>query len=183
LITPLKKTLRQMGVGNYRQCADQRQVRRETIGAIADLVKAGYVKHIGLSEIAADTIRRAHAAHPISDLQIEYFADLARNRGRDPSRRKLAIGITSYGVLSRGLISGHWTQKRAGEMDFRGFSPRFQGENLEKNLALIERLTSVASDLGGTVAQIAIAWVLAQGSDIVPLVGARRRGRLAEALG
>jgi aryl-alcohol dehydrogenase-like predicted oxidoreductase len=156
----------------------------DTVGSIADLVSAGYVKHIGLSEVGADTIRRAHAVHPISDLQIEYSLI---SRGIEdeilPVCRELGIGITAYGVLSRGLISGHWSQNHAGEMDFRSFSPRFQGENLEKNLALVERLRSVASDLGGTVAQVAIGWVLAQGSDIVPLVGARRRDRLAEALG
>jgi len=122
--------------------------------------------------------------HPISDLQIEYSL-ISRGIEDDilPVCRELGIGITAYGVLSRGLISGHWSQNHAGEMDFRGFSPRFQGENLEKNLALVERLRSVASDLGGTVAQVAIAWVLAQGFDIVPLVGARRRDRLGEALG
>lgn len=156
----------------------------DTVGAIADLIKAGYVRHIGLSEVGADTIRRAHAVHPISDVQIEYSLI---SRGIEdeilPVCRELGIGITAYGVLSRGLISGHWSQNRAGEADFRSVSPRFQGKNLEKNLALVERLRSIASNLGGTVAQVAIAWVLAQGSDIVPLVGARRRDRLTEALG
>lgn len=156
----------------------------DTIGAIADLVKAGYVKDIGLSEVGAATIRRAHAVHPIRDLQIEYSL-ISRGIEAEilPLCRELGIGVTAYGVLSRGLISGHWSRARAGESDFRGTSPRFQGANLEKNLALVERLRSFAEGFGASVAQVAIAWVLAQGSDIVALVGARRRDRLAEALG
>lgn len=156
----------------------------DTIGAIADLVKAGWVRHIGLSEVGADTIRRAHAVHPISDLQIEYSL-VSRSMEAEilPACRELGIGITAYGVLSRGLISGHWSRQRAGEADFRGqFSPRFQGANLDRNLALVERLRDIATGLNTSVAQLAIAWVLAQGRDIVPLVGARRRDRLAEAL-
>jgi pyridoxine 4-dehydrogenase len=157
----------------------------ETVGAIADLVKAGYVRHIGLSEVGADSLRRAHAVHPISDLQIEYSM-ISRGIESEilPAARALGIGITAYGVLSRGLISGHWSRQREGEPDFRGqFSPRFQGDNLEANLALVERVRAIAEEMGVTVAQLAIAWVLAQGSDIVPLVGARRRDRLQEALG
>jgi pyridoxine 4-dehydrogenase len=157
----------------------------ETVGAIADLVKAGYVRHIGLSEVGADTLRRAHAVHPISDLQIEYSMI---SRGIEaailPTARELGIGITAYGVLSRGLISGHWNRERTGQKDFRTVaSPRFQGENLEANLALVERVRAVAGEMGLSVAQVAIAWVLAQGEDIVPLVGARSRNRLHEALG
>jgi len=157
----------------------------DTVGAIADLVKAGRVKHIGLSEVGAETLRRAHAVHPISDLQIEYSLI---SRGVEDEIlavcRELGIGITAYGVLSRGLISGHWSTQREGEADFRGqFSPRFQGENLQRNLGLVETLRAIAADLGATVAQVAIAWVAAQGDDIVPLVGARRRDRLQEALG
>jgi pyridoxine 4-dehydrogenase len=157
----------------------------ETIGAIADLVKAGYVRHIGLSEVSAATLRRAHAVHPVSDLQIEYSMI---SRGIEaailPAARELGIGITAYGVLSRGLISGHWSKGRAGEPDFRGqLSPRFQGANLDANLALVEQLRSIALEMGASVAQVAIAWVLAQGADIVPLVGARTRERLGEALG
>jgi aryl-alcohol dehydrogenase-like predicted oxidoreductase len=156
----------------------------DTIGAIADLVRAGYVRHIGLSEMGADTIRRAHAVHPIADLQIEYSL-LSRGieDGILPVCRELGIGITAYGVLSRGLISGHWTAPQGGAKDFRSHSPRFQGENAAKNLALVETLRKIATAKGATVAQIAIAWVLAQGEDIVPLVGARRRDRLAESLG
>jgi pyridoxine 4-dehydrogenase len=156
----------------------------DTVGAIADLIEAGYVRHVGLSEVGADTLRRAHAVHPISDLQIEYSLI---SRGIEdeilPAARELGIGITAYGVLSRGLISGHWSKARVGEKDFRAISPRFQGANLERNLALVEQLRAVAGRIGVTVAQVAIAWVAAQGADVVPLVGARRRDRLTEALG
>ncbi len=157
----------------------------ETIGAIADLVKAGYVRHIGLSEVGSETIRRAAAVHPIADLQIEYSL-LSRGieDGILDTCRELGIGITAYGVLSRGLISGHWDRFRATVgTDFRSHSPRFQGDNLDRNLRLVDALRQVAETRGASVAQIAIAWVLAQGNDIVPLVGARRRDRLAEALG
>jgi aryl-alcohol dehydrogenase-like predicted oxidoreductase len=156
----------------------------DTVGAIADMVKAGYVRHIGLSEVSAETIRRAHAVHPIADLQIEYSLI---SRGPEdviiPTCRELGIGITAYGVLSRGLISGHWSKSRQGEQDFRAISPRFQGENLDQNLRLVDRLREVADSKGVTVAQIAIAWVLSRGEHIVPLVGARNRVRLSESLG
>jgi aryl-alcohol dehydrogenase-like predicted oxidoreductase len=156
----------------------------ETIGAIGDMVKAGYVRHIGLSEVGAETIRRAAATHPISDLQIEYSLI---SRGIEdailPTCRELGIGVTAYGVLSRGLISGHWRPDAAGAGDFRAVSPRFQAGNVEQNLALVDALRRVAEARGASVAQVAIAWVAAQGPDIVPLVGARRRDRLAEALG
>jgi len=156
----------------------------ETIGAIADMVKAGHVRHIGLSEVGSETIKRAAATHPICDLQIEYSL-LSRGIEQEilPTCRTLGIGITAYGVLSRGLISGHWQKEKAGKGDFRAFSPRFQGENVDKNLALVEALRKVADAKGATVAQIAIAWVAAQGKDIVPLVGARTRERLKESLG
>ena len=143
----------------------------DTVGAIADIVKAGYVRHIGLSEVGADTIRRAAAVHPISDLRIEY------------SLISRGIGITAYGVLSRGLISGHWSKAREGERGFRANAPRFQGANLDANLALVDAIRGIAKGIGASVAQVAIAWVAARGEDIVPLVGARRRDRLAEALG
>lgn len=157
----------------------------ETVGAIAELVEAGHVRHIGLSEVGADTLRRAAAVAPITDLQIEYSLV---SRGIEekilPVARELGIGVTAYGVLSRGLISGHFTRDRAlAPGDFRGMSPRFQGENLHRNLDLVDRLRAVAEAKGVSVAQTAIAWVLAQGDDIVPLVGARTRARLAEALG
>jgi aryl-alcohol dehydrogenase-like predicted oxidoreductase len=160
----------------------------DTIGAIAELVKAGYVRHIGLSEVGAETIRRAAAVHPIVDLQIEYSL---LSRGLEDEilgvTCELGIAITAYGVLSRGLIGGHMQGGVAtvgvhGQGDFRGHSPRFQGENLQKNLALAEALRGAAQTIGLTPAQAAIAWALAKGEDIVPLVGARRRDRLAEAL-
>jgi aryl-alcohol dehydrogenase-like predicted oxidoreductase len=156
----------------------------ETIGAIADMIKAGHVRHIGLSEVGSDTIRRAHAAHPIADLQIEYSL-ISRGIEQDilPTCRELGIGVTAYGVLSRGLISGHWSKDKSAAKDFRQMSPRFQGANLDANLALVETPRGIAADLGVSVAQVAIAWVAAQDRDIVPLVGARRRDRLTEALG
>ena len=157
----------------------------DTVGAIAELVEAGRVRHIGLSEVGSETLRRAHAVHPISDLQIEYsMISRGLEDGILQTCRELGIGITAYGVLSRGLISGHWSKQRAGEADFRGLaSPRFQGENLDHNLGLVEKVRAIADELGVSVAQVAIAWVAAQGEDIVPLVGARTRARLTEALG
>jgi aryl-alcohol dehydrogenase-like predicted oxidoreductase len=156
----------------------------DTVGAIADAVQAGYVRHVGLSEVGARTIRRAATVHPISDLQIEYSLISRGIEGEIlPTCRELGIGVTAYGVLSRGLISGHWHRDAAGPDDFRSHSPRFQGANLDANLALVEALRSVAQAKGATIAQMAIAWVAVQGEDIVPLVGARQRDRLAEALG
>ncbi len=155
----------------------------DTIGAIADLVKQGYVRYIGLSEAGADTIRRAHAVHPIVDLQIEY-AMITRTVEREilPTLRELGIGMTAYGVLSRGLISQ--SALEGGSISgFRAHSPRFQGDNLNKNLELVRALKAISDDKGCSVAQLAIAWVAQRGDDIVPLVGARRRVRLAEALG
>jgi aryl-alcohol dehydrogenase-like predicted oxidoreductase len=156
----------------------------DTVGAIAEMVEAGYVRHIGLSEVGADTIRRAHAVHPISDLQIEYSL-ISRGIEGDilDTCRELGIGITAYGVLSRGLISGHYDPAKTGPGDFRAHTPRFQGDNLDQNLALVEALREIADDAGITVAQAAIAWVASRGDDIVPLVGARTRERLAESLG
>jgi len=187
--TWLAYSLRRLGtdyVDVYRPARlDPNVPIEDTIGAIKELIDAGYVRHIGLSEVGADTIRRAHAVHPISDLQIEYSLF---SRGIEerilPTVRELGIGITAYGVLSRGLLSGHWTPERStGAGDFRTHAPRFQGENLDRNLALVEALRNVAQDKGVTVAQLAIAWVAAQDELIVPLIGARRRDRLAEALG
>ncbi|KDN74012.1 aldo/keto reductase [Streptomyces olindensis] len=157
----------------------------ETVGAIAELVEKGHVRHIGLSEVGAETIRRAAATAPIADLQIEYSL-LSRGIEDEilPTTRDLGIGITAYGVLSRGLISGHFTADRQlAPGDFRAMSPRFQGDNLRHNLDLVEALRKIAGQKGVSVAQIAIAWVLSRGADIVPLVGARRRDRLTEALG
>ena len=156
----------------------------ETVGAIAELIEAGHVRHVGLSEASADTIRRAAAVHPISDLQIEYSL-LSRGIEDEilPATRELGIAVTAYGVLSRGLLSGHWSKDRdVSGGDFRGFSPRFRGENLDHNLKLVEALRAAAEEAGATPAQAAIAWALSRGEDIVPLIGARRRDRLTEAL-
>ncbi|MFG2605662.1 aldo/keto reductase [Streptomyces sp. NPDC048514] len=182
-------TLQRLGVDHidvYRPARLDPDVPiEETVGAIAELVEKGYVRHIGLSEVGPDTIRRAAATAPIADLQIEY-ALISRGPEREilPTLRELGIAVTAYGVLSRGLISGHLTAGREfAAHDFRAHSPRFQGENLQHNLTLVESLRKIAEQKGATVAQIAIAWVLSRGEDIVPLVGARTRERLGEALG
>jgi aryl-alcohol dehydrogenase-like predicted oxidoreductase len=157
----------------------------ETVGAIADLVEAGYVRFVGLSEVGPSTIREAAATHSICDLQIEYSI-ISRGIEREilPTCRELGIDITAYGVLSRGLLGGHWSPERQLESsDFRSRAPRFQAENLERNLALVEALRGIADAKGASVARLAIAWVLARGDDIVPLVGARTLERLTEALG
>jgi aryl-alcohol dehydrogenase-like predicted oxidoreductase len=148
-------------------------------------VQAGYVRHIGLSEMGSETIRRAAAVHPIVDLQIEYSLI---SRGPEdsifPTLRELGIGVTAYGVLSRGLISGHWQASGSARPDdFRAHSPRFQAGNVEANLQIAHRLKAIADAKGITTAQLAIAWVAAQGRDIVPLIGAKTRTRLQEALG
>jgi aryl-alcohol dehydrogenase-like predicted oxidoreductase len=154
----------------------------ETIGAIADMVEAGYVGHIGLSEVGSETIRRAHAVHPIVDLQIEYSL-LSRGieDGILQTCRELGIAITAYGVLSRGLIAG--TGPTGDPGDFRAHSPRFQGENLSRNLSLIDRLRPLADRHDVSVAQLAIAWVAAQGEDVIPVIGMRKRSRLDDAFG
>jgi aryl-alcohol dehydrogenase-like predicted oxidoreductase len=177
----LAYTLQRLGVDYidiYRPARlDPGVLIEDTIGAMADMVAAGYVKHIGLSEMGPDTIRRADAVHPICDLQIEYSL---LSRGIEdsilPTCRELGIGITAYGVLSRGLIS-------AKQNDWRASSPRFQGANVTRNLTLVDALRAIAAAKGVSVAQIAIAWVAEQGQDIVPLVGSRRRDQLNEALG
>lgn len=156
----------------------------DTVGAIAEMVQAGYVRHVGLSEVGVSTIRKAAAVAPIVDLQIEYSI---LSRGIEdailPTCRELGIGITAYGVLGRGLISGHWSKERTVGKDIRAFSPRFRGDNLDHNLDLVEALKRIAEAKGASMAQMAIAWVASRGDDIVPLVGARTRQRLAEALG
>jgi aryl-alcohol dehydrogenase-like predicted oxidoreductase len=157
----------------------------ETVGAIAEMISAGYVRHVGLSEAGAETVRRAHAIHPVADLQIEYSL-LSRGIEAEilPTCRQLGVGVTAYGVLSRGLLGGAWSSGRpASAGDMRAHMPRFRRENLERNLALVDALRTIAEAKGVTVAQIAIAWVLARGEDIVPLVGTTRRDRLAEAVG
>ena len=155
----------------------------ETIGAIGEMVQAGYVRHIGLSEVGAHTIRRAAGVHPICDLQIEYsLFSRGIEGGILAACRELGIGITAYGVLSRGLLGGRWRTDAAGPGDWRAHSPRFQGDNVARNLALAENLRQIAEPRGLSMAQLAIAWVAAQGADIVPLIGARRRVQLDEAL-
>ncbi|MFC4294061.1 aldo/keto reductase [Novosphingobium tardum] len=188
LKTYLAYSLRRLGVDHidiYRPARlDPSVPIEETVGAIADCIAKGWVRHIGLSEVGPETLRRAAAVHPISDLQIEY-ALVSRGIEAEilPTCRELGIGITAYGVLSRGLISGHWDKGRqATRDDFRAHSPRFAGRNLDANLRVVERLRDVATALDLTAAQVAIAWVACQGTDIVPLVGARRRDRLAEAV-
>jgi aryl-alcohol dehydrogenase-like predicted oxidoreductase len=155
----------------------------ETVGAIADCIKAGWVRHIGLSEVGPATLRRAAAVHPICDLQIEYSL---LSRGIEerilPTCRALGIGITAYGVLSRGLMGGNWNPDSVRPGDYRAFSPRFLKSNVARNLELVEALRGMAAERGVTVAQIAIAWVAAQGRDIVPLLGSRTRAQLADTL-
>jgi aryl-alcohol dehydrogenase-like predicted oxidoreductase len=153
----------------------------DTIGAIADLIKAGYVRSIGLSEVGAGTIRRAHAVHPIADLQIEY-ALISRSPEAKifPVLSELGIGVTAYGVLSRGLLSGSQT---TGKGDMRAHLPRFSGENRERNQRLVDTLQKLAAEKRATATQLAIAWVLAKGKHIVPLIGARTRKQLEESLG
>jgi aryl-alcohol dehydrogenase-like predicted oxidoreductase len=154
----------------------------DTVGAISELITAGYVRHVGLSEASADTLRRANTVHPIADLQIEYSL-VSRGVEDDilPALRELGVGMTAYGVLSRGLLSERAAQ--AATEGFRAHLPRFTGENLVHNLTLVEALSEIADDKGITVPQLAIAWALSRGDDIVPLIGARRRDRLTEALG
>ncbi len=183
--TALAYSLRRLGtdyVDVYRPSrVDPAVPIEETVGAVAELVQAGYVRHLGLSEASAETVRRAHAVHPVADLQIEYSI-ITRTLERDilPTLRELGIGVTAYGVLSRGLLSE--SAGSAAEAGFRSRLPRFQGENLRHNLTLVDALREVAADKGITVAQLAIAWAFGRGDDVVPLIGARRRERLAEAL-
>ena len=152
----------------------------ETMGAIADLIKAGYVRHAGLSEVGVETIRRAHAVTPIVDLQIEYsIASRKPEEAILPALSELGIGVTAYGVLSRGLLSG---SKPAVSGDFRAHMPRFTGDNLDQNHRLVASLQSVAAARGVTATQLAIAWVLSRGPHIVPVMGARTRAQLRETL-
>jgi aryl-alcohol dehydrogenase-like predicted oxidoreductase len=185
--TALAYTLKRLGTDHidiYRPARlDPNVPIEDTVGAIAEMVKAGYVRHIGLSEVGSETIQRAASVHPICDLQIEYSLF---SRGIEasilPTCRTLGIGITAYGVLSRGLISDRWSKDKITPGDFRSYSPRFKGENLEKNLKLLEPIRMIAAAKGATLAQIAIAWVLSRGKDIVPIIGARHRQSLSESL-
>jgi aryl-alcohol dehydrogenase-like predicted oxidoreductase len=153
----------------------------ETVGAIKQLIDAGHVRYIGLSEVGAETVRRANAIHPICDLQIEYsLVSRGMERAILPTLRELGIAVTAYGVLSRGLLSG---SAPAGQGDFRKHLPRFTGDNYEKNRRLVQVLNDLAGEKGVTGTQLAIAWVLARGKDIIPVIGARTRAQLNESLG
>jgi aryl-alcohol dehydrogenase-like predicted oxidoreductase len=153
----------------------------DTAGAIADLIKAGYVRYLGLSEMGAATIRRAHAVHPVSDLQIEYsLISRGPETGIFPLLEELGIGVTAYGVLSRGLLSG---SQPAAQGDFRAMLPRFSGENRVRNQKLIDALAALAAEKGMRPAQLAVAWVLAKRPSIVPVIGSRTRAQLEDALG
>jgi aryl-alcohol dehydrogenase-like predicted oxidoreductase len=180
----LAYSLNRLGVDHidiYRPARLDPQVPiEETIGAIADLIKAGYVRYIGLSEVGVDTIRRAHAVHPISDLQIEYSL-ISRSPETEifPVLEELGISVTAYGVLSRGLLSGSIPSAQG---DFRVNLPRFSGENLAQNQRLVDELKQIAAEKGVSPSQLAIAWVLAKGKNIVPVIGARKRTQLAESL-
>jgi len=160
---------------------DPRVPIEETVGAIAEMIKAGYVRYLGLSEMGADTIRRAHAVHPVAALQIEYSL---MSRGIEarilPTVRELGISVTAYGILSRGLLSSGTARLAPG--DPRGRFPRFSDENHARNMELLVALEAIADDHGVTAAQLAIAWVASRGDDIIPLIGTKRRDRLAEAL-
>jgi aryl-alcohol dehydrogenase-like predicted oxidoreductase len=154
----------------------------ETVGAIAELIQAGYVRHIGLSEMGAGTIRRAHAEHPVTALQIEYSL---MSRGIEaeilPTVRELGIGVTAYGVMSRGLLDAV-TARSLDASDPRARFPRFQGENLARNRELVQALDETAGQMGATAAQVALAWVLSRGDTIIPLIGTKRTQRLHESL-
>ena len=181
----LAYSLNRLGVDHidiYRPARLDPQVPIEdTIGAIADLVKAGYVRAIGLSEVGPETIRRAHAVHPICDLQIEYsLVSRGPEQAIFPVLAELGIGVTAYGVLSRGLLSG---SKTTAPGDFRAHLPRFSGDNLARNQRLVTALESLAGRRGVSPTQLAIAWVLGQGPGMVPVIGARKRSQLREALG
>jgi len=181
----LAYSLRRLGVDHidiYRPSRlDPTVPVEETVGAIAELIKEGYVRYIGLSEISAETARRATAVHPISDLQIEYSLV---SRGIEtnilPALRQMKIGVTAYGVLSRGLLSG---SKIAASNDIRSYFPRFTADNMRQNARLTETLNHLAKEHSVTGLQLAITWVLHQGADIVPLMGSRTPKQLHEALG
>ena len=181
----LAYTLNRLGVDHidiYRPARlDPAVPIEDTIGAIAEMIQAGYVRAIGLSEVGPETIRRAAAVHPIADLQIEYALI---SRGPEemifPILRELGIGVTAYGVLSRGLLSG---SKPTAKGDYRAHLPRFTGENAERNRAVVETLEVLAAEKEVSPTQLAIAWVLAKGDNIVPVIGARTRAQLTESLG
>jgi len=160
---------------------DPRVPIEDTVGAIGDMIKAGFVRYVGLSELGPETIRRAAAVHPVVDLQIEYSLI---SRGPEaaifPALDELGIATTAYGVLSRGLLS---SSQPAASGDFRAWLPRFTGDNLASNQVMVDRLREIAAATGITQVQLAIAWVLAKKESIVPVIGARTRNQLKESLG
>jgi aryl-alcohol dehydrogenase-like predicted oxidoreductase len=181
----LAYTLNRLGVDHidiYRPARLDPQVPIEdTVGAIAEMIRAGYVRYVGLSEMGADTVRRAQAVHPVCDLQIEYSL-ISRGPEKEifSTLQELSVGVTAYGVLSRGLLSGSIP---SGQKDFRAHLPRFTGDNRARNERLVQVLRELAGQKGVTASQLAIAWVLAKGKTIVPVIGARTRTQLTESLG
>lgn len=184
--TAVEGSLRRLGTDHidlyYQHRIDPQVPIEETVGALADLVEAGKVRYIGLSEASSQTIERAHKTHPITAIQSEYSL-----WSRDPEYdvlatcRRLGIGFVAYSPLGRGFLTGAITEpEQFAEDDYRRRSPRFQGDNFTKNLALVDRVRALAADLGHTPGQLALAWVLAQGDDIVPIPGTKRRGYLEE---
>ena len=166
----------------YQHRVDPKVPIEETVGAMAELVAAGKVGHLGLSEAAPETIRRAHATHPITALQTEYSL-WSRDPESEilPTVRELGIGFVPYSPLGRGFLTGRiQSPDELSEGDFRRASPRFQGENFERNLALVERVGEIAAEKGVSPGQLALAWVLAQGKDLVPIPGTKRLRYLEE---
>ncbi len=169
----------------YLHRVDPNTPIEETVGAMGELVKEGKVRHLGLSEASPDTLRRAHATHPISALQTEYslWTRDPENNGL-PACRELGVGFVAYSPLGRGFLSGRFkSSDEIEENDFRRHNPRFQGEAFDRNLALLEKVREIASEKGCTPGQLALAWVLAQGEDIATIPGTKRRTYLEENLG
>ncbi len=169
----------------YLHRVDPNTPIEETVGAMGELVKEGKVRHLGLSEASPDTLRRAHATHPISALQTEYslWTRDPENNGL-PACRELGVGFVAYSPLGRGFLSGRFKSwDEIEENDFRRHNPRFQGEAFDRNLALLEKVREIASEKGCTPGQLALAWVLAQGEDIAAIPGTKRRTYLEENLG
>jgi aryl-alcohol dehydrogenase-like predicted oxidoreductase len=179
-------SLERLGVDHidlyYQHRVDKTVEIEETVGAMKELVEAGKVRHLGLSEAGPDTIRRAHAVHPITALQTEYSLWTRDPEDRIlPTVRELGIGFVAYSPLGRGFLSGRFrSPDDFEEGDFRRYHPRFQGENFEKNLELVERVKEIAAEKGVTAGQLALAWVLAQGDDIVPIPGTTKVKNLEE---
>ncbi len=185
--TAIDRSLNRLGVDHlelyYQHRADPAVPIEETVGAMASLVAAGKVRYLGLSEASAETIRRAHAVHPITAVQSEWSL-FSRDIEESvlPTCRELGIGIVPYSPLGRGMLTGALPDQLAAD-DFRRTLPRFTGENLDANLALVDRVRSIAARLGATPGQVALAWVLAQGNDVAPIPGTKRRKYLEENAG